>query len=65
MILSIASKILTELPGTMDCPTCGRALVCALESCLLASESLLGGKDLSEEIFDFLLVRLKPVPSVL
>jgi hypothetical protein len=64
MIFNVARNMLTELPGTTDLSTRGRGLARTLhQSYSLASQSLRGGKDLSEEIFDFLLVRLKPVPS--
>lgn len=42
--------------GTHPCPP---------TSISLRLKSLIGGKDLSEEIFDFLLVRLKPYSIVL
>lgn len=64
MILRVARKIVTDLRRAKDSTARGLVLACTLESHLPASQFLLGGKDLSEEIFDFLLVRLKPVPSV-
>lgn len=36
-----------------------------LASQCMKLKSVMGGKDLSEEIFDFLLVRLKPISPIL
>ena len=64
MIWKVQRKIDNQLRRTKDRPARGPVLLYTLESHSPASRFLLGGKDLSEEIFDFLLVRLKPLPSV-